>query len=60
MDTSFIAAVKDMREKQKAYFRFRDSKNLTEAKRAEKNVDDMIKENENSHQQQIQKNLFEE
>ena len=60
MDNDFIAAVKGMREKQKAYFRFRDGNNLTEAKRAEKIVDDMIKENENSHRQQIQKNLFEE
>lgn len=52
----FVAAVAEMRRLQKEYFSKRDSRVLTAARKAEKEIDKFLKEEANPNN--IQKKLF--
>lgn len=54
----FIITVKQMREAQKRYFRYRTSIELNQAKKLEKEVDDMIREREREDNDKLQLKLF--
>lgn len=54
----FMITVKQMREAQKLYFRYRTSIELNQSKKLEKEVDDMIREREREENDKLQLKLF--
>lgn len=54
----FMLTVKQMREAQKRYFRYRTIIELNQSKKLEKEVDDMIREREREENDKLQLKLF--